>query len=227
MAMNHFTFNGHSTADFGLLVTGLSTYGAPGRRVERVSVPGRNGDVLLDDGTYDNYIARYEIVVGNSFKANAREIANWLLGSSGYSNLTDTYNPESYRKAAFYSSIDYVVTALARYGSASIEFDCKPQRYRTTNADISVAANASVTLNFDYNAEPIIQANATGSFTINGTTMTVTAAPVVINTQTMQCYYGSTLMNDKVEGDFPKMVKGANTVSSTMALTITPNYWEL
>lgn len=140
--MNKFTFNGHSTNEFGLLVTGLSTYGAPSRRVERVSVPGRNGYVLLDDETYENYIARYDVAIGNSFKANARAIANWLLSSREYSVLTDTYNPESYRMASFYSNIDYVVTALARYGTASIEFDCKPQRYMTTNNDVSVTANA-------------------------------------------------------------------------------------
>lgn len=140
--MNHFTFNGHSTGDFGLLVTGLSTYGSPARRVERVTVPGRNGDVLLDEGTFDNYIARYQIAIIDNFKVNARAIANWLLSSRGYSELTDTYNPETYRMASFYSNIDYVVTALAREGTATIEFDCKPQRYFYDNAPITFTANA-------------------------------------------------------------------------------------
>lgn len=140
--MNHFTFNGHTTSDFGLLVTGLSTYGSPARRVEKISVPGRNGDVLLDEGTFDNYIARYQIAIIDNFKVNAREIANWLLSSRGYSELTDTYNPETYRMASFYSNIDYVVTALSREGTATIEFDCKPQRYFYTNAPITFTANA-------------------------------------------------------------------------------------
>lgn len=226
--MNSFTFNGHSTNEFGLLVTGLSTFGSPARRVEKIQVPGRNGDILLDEGTYDNYIARYEICIVDGFKANARSIANWLLSSSGYSNLTDTYNPETFRKASFYSNIDYVVTALARAGQASIEFDCKPQRYFVSNSNINVSASGSAqTISMAHNVEPIITMAQAGTVTVNGKTFTTTQAPITINCQTMQAYNGTTLMNDKMTGDFPVFVKGNNSVTTNKALTITPNYWEL
>ena len=226
--MNHFTFNGHSTSEFGLLVTGLATYGSPARRVEKISVPGRNGDVLLDEGTFDNYIARYEIGIIDDFKVNAREIANWLLSSRGYSDLTDTYNPETFRKASFYSNIDYVVTALSRAGTASIEFDCKPQRYYVSNANINVSASASAqTITLAHNAEPIITMAQAGTVTVNGKTFTTSQAPITINCQTMQAYNGTTLLNDKISGEFPDFVKGANTVTTNKALVITPNYWEL
>lgn len=226
--MNHFTFNGHSTSEFGLLVTGLATYGSPARRVEKISVPGRNGDVLLDEGTFDNYIARYEIGIIDNFKINAREIANWLLSSRGYSDLTDTYNPETFRKASFYSNIDYVVTALSRSGSASIEFDCKPQRYFVANPTINVSASSSTqTITLAHNAEPIITMAEAGTIIVNGSTMVVNSAPITINCQTMQAYNGSTLMNDQISGEFPVFVKGANSVKTNKALVITPNYWEL
>ena len=226
--MNSFTFNGHSTNEFGLLVTGLDTFGAPARRVEKIQVPGRSGDIIIDEGAYDNYIVRYTVAITSNFITKARSIAEWLLGTTGYQTLTDTYNSWTYRKACFYGNIDYVVTALAREGQASIEFDCKPQRYYLENTDITVnPTQTPTTMNFLHNAEPVIYMAQAGIFSLNGYTMTVTEAPIYINCQTMQSYYNGVLMNDKVTGDYPKVVKGTNNVFTNKTLVITPNYWEL
>ena len=57
----YFTFNGVSSATFGLLVSNITNFGAPARVVEKVQVPYRNGDLLLDTGTYNNYIVTYRV----------------------------------------------------------------------------------------------------------------------------------------------------------------------
>ena len=78
-----------------------------------------------------------------------------------------------------------------------------------------------------HNAEPIITMAEAGTVTVNGKTFTTTQAPITINCQTMQAYNGTTLLNDKMSGEFPVFVKGANSITTNKALVITPNYWEL
>ena len=48
--MKSFTFNGQSSPDFGLIISGKDIYSAPAPDVSFVSVPGRDGDVLIDQG---------------------------------------------------------------------------------------------------------------------------------------------------------------------------------
>ena len=41
-----FTFNGKSSKDFGVYISGLNTFGAPERDVDIISISGRNGDLI-------------------------------------------------------------------------------------------------------------------------------------------------------------------------------------
>lgn len=59
--MESFTFNGQAASDFGLLVSDKDIYFAPARDVSFVSVPGRNGDVLIDNNRYENINVSYTV----------------------------------------------------------------------------------------------------------------------------------------------------------------------
>lgn len=141
--LNHFTFNGHSTGELGLLVSGINIYGSPSRIVEKVTIPYRSGDLLIDTGAYTNYMLTYTVDIMDNTKATAEAISKWLLGSKGYCELTDTYNPEIYRVASYYNQLDYTLSALYRYGKATITFDCKPQKYLTANQPVTLSPTTS------------------------------------------------------------------------------------
>ena len=141
--LNHFTFNGHSTGELGLLVSGINIYGSPSRVVEKVNIPYRSGDLLIDTGAYTNYMLTYTVDIMDNTKATAEAISKWLLGSKGYCELTDTYNPEIYRVASYYNQLDYTLSALYRYGKATITFDCKPQKYLMANQPVSLSSTLS------------------------------------------------------------------------------------
>lgn len=141
--LNHFTFNGHSTGELGLLVSGINIYGSPSRVVEKVNIPYRSGDLIIDTGAYTNYMLTYTVDIMDNTKATAEAISKWLLGSKGYCELTDTYNPEIYRVASYYNQLDYTLSALYRYGKATITFDCKPQKYLTANQPVSLSSTLS------------------------------------------------------------------------------------
>ena len=143
--INHFTFNGTSTAQLGLIVSGVSIFGAGSRKVEKAGIPGRNGDLQIELGGFNNYTVRYTVSITNDFTTTAQQIREWLLESKGYCDLTDTYHPDEIRKACFNSDIEFTTSMLYKYGQASIQFDCLPERYLTTNTPITTTATADTT----------------------------------------------------------------------------------
>lgn len=233
MQLNHFTFNNSSTSDFGLLVTGKRIFSAPGRKVEKYSVPGRDGDILVELGGYDNIIIQYEIAIIDDFKVNASAIKNWLLSSKGYQRLTDTYDTAHYREGCIYSGIDYITTALNREGRATIEFDCKPQRFLLSGETAQTFNRSGTITNPTLMAsKPLVRAYGKGTVVINGTSIHITDDDqyVDINSESQQAYEGNINRNNDIEVDeFPVLDSGENTITLTgiNRVEITPRWWEL
>lgn len=233
MALNYFTYNNQASKDYGLLVTALKVFGAPSRNVDKYSVPGRNGDILVDLGSYSNYVVQYQVAIIDNFKVNARDIANWLLSGVGYSRLEDTYNPESYRLASLYSEVEYITTALNREGQATIEFDCKPQRFLLTGeTSTSITGNDTITNPTQMASKPLLRAYGTGTLSINGQDIVIRTVDsyVDIDCEAQQCYKGAVNCNNDVEVDeFPTFIPGVNVIEldGITRVDITPRWWEL
>ncbi len=234
-----FEYNERPSFEFGIITTGLRTYGAPNRRVEAVHVPGKNGDLLIDEGTYDNIIVSYDIAIVQDFPVNAREIAQWLLGDGGYHVLTDSYNEEFYREATYFNAIEFDVESLKRQGKGTINFYAKPQRFAWAGGD-QKKGNGTITLTNPYGfpAKPLIHVTGALTLTINGED-TITVSQVVdgrcyIDSETMQCYSGDTNCNQYVQmAEFP-VIQPNETMTITISNAgtntwtfIEPRYWRL
>ena len=118
--------------EFGMVCLGRGTYGAPARDIEQVHVPGRNGDLLIDNGGYLNFDLTYpECTIQEDFPYQARRLRNFLLSNPGYHKLTDSYNPGFYRMAEYRGP--FAAEAHTARGNMSSVFDlifnCKPMRY--------------------------------------------------------------------------------------------------
>ena len=126
------TFNGKSSADFGLIVEYYPESVHAPRRGELITIPGRNGVIVREDGAYDTYSQTYQIWFRNTMNRDtfqiARDVAEWLLSASGFCRLEDTYEPEYFRLARFNGPLN-VETVLKNHGRATLEFDVQPQRY--------------------------------------------------------------------------------------------------
>ena len=57
-----FTFDGIDSKKYGVYITGEAVYNAPERDVEVISIPGRNGAYLLDNGRFSNITVTYPLV---------------------------------------------------------------------------------------------------------------------------------------------------------------------
>ena len=128
-------FNGTSSQDFGLVVEKLPPSVHALRRGNIIQIPGRNGVIVHEDGSFDTYTQKYEIWFsdpetdsGRSAYDTARDIAVWLLGASGFCRLEDDFEPEYYRLARYSGAFD-VDMSLLQCGKAVLSFDVQPQRY--------------------------------------------------------------------------------------------------
>lgn len=127
--INSFTYNGKNTAELGLYVGGQHTFGAPQRDVTKVAIPGRNGDLVRDNGRFLNSEIMYNIVAMNEFAESAKNVRNWLMRSSGYHRLEDTYDPDHFRMARVAGTVDFETGAYNATGKTQVTFDCMPQRF--------------------------------------------------------------------------------------------------
>ena len=130
--MGNLIFNGISAEDLGLVIQSPPAYTFPAKDLSTTHVPGRNGDLILDNYCYNNVDRVYSIASvfrpGTGFIANSEKIIKWLTSPTGYCRLEDSYDPLVYRMASYAAS-----GSLSNYydqaTSLSITFNCKPQRY--------------------------------------------------------------------------------------------------
>ena len=122
-------FNGKDLREFGVHVSGEGTFTAPERDVEYVSIPGRDGDLLVDNGRFLNVTMSYSCGITENFDENFSRMKAWLQRDPGYHRLTDSYHPEEFRMASFVAAIKPDMDAYNESGRFSLEFVCKPQRF--------------------------------------------------------------------------------------------------
>lgn len=125
-------FNNKSSKDIGLEVETFPEYEAPEKIYDVIHVPGRNGDVVIDTGTYGNVPRKYEVSIAArdqvTYSQKMSQVAEWLHSASGYARLEDSYDEDFYR-LAYYNEQLSIQNLFNEAGKATLNFVCKPQRY--------------------------------------------------------------------------------------------------
>ena len=108
--------------------------------------------------------------------------------------------------------------------SATIEFYvADPFRYYLNEPVITLTSDGNVTNVGTYESLPLIKLTGTGYVVvgINGRAFIYNfdTPYVYIDSQSQEAYYGSTLKNRNLSGDFPKLDVGVNAVSWTGNVT--------
>lgn len=130
---DYFIFDGKKSTDYGLYMASDPQAIHPARRGETFPIPGRNGVIVREDGSYDTYTLTYDMMLDSNTVArdvydHARKVAALLLGSRGFCRLEDSYEPEYFRLARCAEQMN-VENRLMRFGRAQIPFEVQPQRY--------------------------------------------------------------------------------------------------
>lgn len=239
--INSFTFNGISTADYGLYVGGQKTFNSPQRDITKVSIPGRNGDLVRDNGRFMNIPIAYTVVImphsiPSDFATMAEDFKSLLLSTKGYKRLEDTYQPAYYRMAAFNDVLEFETGAYNLHGKTQVIFDCMPQLWLKEGETAQTFSGAGTINNpTAFDAKPLIRVYGSGDCTVTIGNQIITLEDVDgyvdIDSETMNCYNGTENCNSQVtlgSQGFPVLPHGNTGIDfggGTTSVEITPRWW--
>lgn len=232
-------FNGISSVDIGAEIEIIPSYETPERDYDTYHIPGRNGDLYIDTGSFKNVSRSYYISVAaytKSFVEIANSISEWLHSTSGYARLEDSYEPEYYRLATFKDGLD-IANLLNEAARTTISFDCKPQRFlKSGDRPIKFTKTDTLRNPTKRTALPIITVKGSGSGVLRIGSYTVTINDIgnglTINSDIQDAYYGTLNRNSVIvlSNGFPKLKPGLNEVSFSGGITeieVMPRWWTL
>ena len=249
--MGTIIYNGISSESLGIIVQAPPAYEFPEDEIEMQHIPGRNGDLAIPTGAYQNVSRTYSFASiyserpggDGSFINNTQDIIAWLKSHKGqYCRLEDTYDPEVYRMAIYTESKEFV-NYFNKVTVIEAEFNCKPQRWlKDGETEVTKASGDTITNPTSYTAKPVltitvpIAAQETDktiiTFTAGTNTQTITmAAQSAIKTFVIDCedmfvtYSDGTNACDQVtlsNNEFPEF-KGNTTYTITIPRNVELN----
>lgn len=216
-------FNGKSSDDFRLIVQKYPDVILPTRKHEKVSVPGRNGDILIQEDAFENVTQRYEIYISaedTRLTPITHKIAEWLC-VKGYQKLEDSYFLDTFRLASYNGGLE-IENVLNRFGRATIEFDCKPQRFfKFGDFFLDVTNGQKLQNPSPFTAKPIliVSGSGAGTITINNKTLSLTDSNgITLDCELMQAYKNGVSKNGTISGNFFTL-DGDSEISWTGGIT--------
>lgn len=125
----YFVFNGKKSSDFNVWCSGDGLYRLPERDVEYIAVPGRNGDLAVDNGRWMNVEVTYSCFIPKHFREHYSDLVSWLASQKGYGRLEDARHPELYWLARMDADVAPKMVFPDDSGTFTLTFNCKPQRF--------------------------------------------------------------------------------------------------
>ena len=117
-----FTINNKTNKDFNFKVKASNHLIKPKKKLEFISIPGRTGDLILDEGARENFtliIEGYIDARESNLKTLCDNLDNWLNSTTGYQTIT--FDDGTVLKAVLISEID-TVEVVKNFGELSLEF---------------------------------------------------------------------------------------------------------
>ena len=231
-------FNGISSQDLHIQVQTEPDYDFPEKDYEVTHVPGRNGDIVIDQGSWQNVSRKYNLAmdaVKISYTEVASKLVQWLHSASGYARLEDSYEPDFYRMA-MYKDSGSISNIYNKAGQIEVEFTCKPQRYFKSGEVADIFTTSTEYRNpTDFPAKPLIKIHGSGSGTVGIGTYTITINDIldgmIVDSEQQDTYKDQTNCNSRVSiAEYPKLVSGNNAISFSGGVTsieIIPRWWTL
>lgn len=172
---NYFIFGDVNTADYGVYCSGGGTYNAPQRDVDAYHVLGRNGDLMIDHGSYKNVDVTYPCWIARGAPDKVDAFRQALCSLRGYQQIEDPYHPNEYRMGIYVESFaPDMLNAHNDSMKMDVVFNCKPQRFLKSGSTAQQIASGSTLTNPTlYASRPQLQAWGYGTISINGEEITI------------------------------------------------------
>lgn len=230
-----FTYAGRASSEFGITAYDKETFTGPSRVYDPLTIPGKNGTVLIDSKRYNNVQMVYSCIIPEYAETRFDSFKQFLLSKVGYNRLTDSIHPGEFYEAAVMSDLTPTFDRARGACKFTVTFNRKPQRFLDTGTQSSTFSSSGSLYNpTSFPSRPLIRIYGTGYCTINGTRITIESNPYYIDVDCdiMECYYGTYVENDRVvldKNDYPTLSPGYNTISvnTVSQVIITPRWYKL
>ena len=238
---DYFTFGTVNSFDYGIYITGIEIGNTPERDVSFVKVPGRNGDLMLDNKRWNNINITYRCAIATGFASRFDAFKNALLSQSGYQRLTDTIYTDVFRLGIVQEPVVPEVRRKNKTGTFDIVFHCKPQRFLISGETVrTMTADGTVYNEGSFPSRPIITIHGNGAswLEVGSTFIDILELSdhVTIDCETMTAY--RQIGNGAVENcnshiyctEFPELLPGENLLfwgSNITSVEIIPRGWIL
>lgn len=122
--INTFYLDEESAEAYGIIMLAPPDHVVAERDIERKEVPGRSGDVIIDNGRYKNVTVKYSCAIlpedGVPYRTTVARAVQFLKSGPTYKQLRNTYDPDRFDKwEAAYTKTDTatVQNGLWQYSS--------------------------------------------------------------------------------------------------------------
>lgn len=231
-----FVWRGQSTDDLGVCVKRLPPITTPQRRDEEHVVPGRSGSLHTQDGAWNEMLMPVECYLPyeqDTTVAELRDIRAWL---TGYDWVTFSNNASRKFRARIINTIqfsDWVVGFEDKL--FTVVFNCDPHAYYIDAPEVVLTASGGFLTNpGTSDSKPVITIAGSGDITLmvglQIVELTGVDGSITIDSALGETYKGSVSENNKMAGDYPLLLPGANAISWTgtvSSVTIAPNWRDI
>ena len=117
-----FTINNKINKEFNFKVKSSNHLTKPKKKLELISIPGRTGDLIIDEGARENFtliIEGYIDARETNLKALCNSLDTWLNSTTGYQTIA--FDDGTVLKAVLISEID-PVEVVKNFGELTLEF---------------------------------------------------------------------------------------------------------
>ncbi|WP_028125649.1 distal tail protein Dit [Eremococcus coleocola] len=227
-------FNGVSSSSLGLRIINKVSHESTGWDIETVTVPGRDGDLLLSNNRLKSVVKSFPMRLqpnDNLTKAEDR-ISDWL-NVLGYKDLKLSWDPKFIYFATVIETFE-IEEVLRQFGNLKVNFLCKPIKIYTDSIELKSFSGGTLENKGNTIAKPIIElvGSGDGVLTINGrqTKLQGVQEGITLDMQRNMIYYSQTAKwNNVVRSEqyqLPYLDLGKNEISMTgsFQMKIAP-YW--
>lgn len=216
--MEYFIFKNIDSREVkGLIVSELPPITKPKMRVRIDTIDGKDGSETVNLG-FEAYTKTLKIGLTRGYDID--NIIAWLHGEG---DIQFSNEPDKLYRVKIHDAIDF--ERLLRFRTADVKFYTQPFKYsateRTKTLNVAGQTTAEIRNAGNYFSKPIVTLTGTGTvnISVNGVQKCVlnlgTDESITLDADKQEAYFGGTLKNRQMDGEFITLETGKNTITWT------------
>lgn len=227
-----FIYNNKDSRDLNLRVKSMNDLSSPQRSIEKVSIAGRDGDLVIDNDSYENFTLSIECDIDaqeTNIEEVATELKKWLQSDFSYKKLFAN-NFDFYYKAYCSNKLD-IERTFKNFGEVLLQFDCIPFRFLNDDTILTldtINTNKTILTNIYFKSKPTFYIEALGDVNIKINNQELILknlsengilSDLIIDSEQMNAYRINNKTNafvnenSKMFSDFPILEENENFIS--------------